>query len=93
MTENEALWAHILALIAMQMRLITSVVAMAPTPEEARKTLFQHEQATQKMVPDLLGMIPGGPGANDRIRAKAHTLISDWFAGFRFDKKPGPPRG
>lgn len=81
--ENQ--WAHVFALVAMQMQLVSAIVAMAPTPEKARETLFQFEQETMALLLKLLPV--GRDELSDRLRERATGLISGWYSNFRFAEK------
>lgn len=89
MQSEEALWAHVFALVAVQMHMVKGIMSVAPNQEDARKTLFKWEQDTLAMLPKLLPVGRDDAGLTDRLRERSTALIADWFAAFHFSERPG----
>lgn len=86
MNSEEALWAHVSATLAVQMQMISAIIAMAPSAEHARQTLAKFEADTLQFVPEVARLHPHG--ATPATRAAIAEVISGVFAGFHLSEKP-----
>lgn len=78
--------SYLLALTAMNVRLMTEVAAMAATPEKARDLMFYFEKTTVDDIGKLtISLKPGETDADlERIRGHARELVLSLLSGQRF---------
>lgn len=78
--------AFLLALTAMNMRLITDIAAKTGNLDAARKQMDDFEAAILQYINKLqISLKPNeSPEDLDRLRSSARRLVSDWMASFRF---------
>jgi hypothetical protein len=75
-----------MALIAMQVRTISEIAAMAPTPEKAREILFHFEETVLADLDKLtISLLPSeSPERLDQIRANAKEVVTSLLAATKF---------
>ena len=78
--------AFLLALTAMNMRVITELAARTGDLDAARQQMDAFEASILQYINKLqISLGPDeGPEDLERLRARARGLVSDWMASFKF---------
>ncbi|MDQ0305338.1 hypothetical protein [Ancylobacter polymorphus] len=86
MAERQDLRPYVVALIAMQVRTMSEIAAMASTPEKARSLMFHFEAKTIEDIGKvMLSLAPDDPAETmERLRAEAAEIVSSLFASTQF---------
>ena len=78
--------AFLLALTAMNMRVIVELAARTGDKDSARKLMDEFETSISSYINKLqISLKPGeSPAELERLRADAQKLVSGWIASFKF---------
>lgn len=78
--------AFLLALMAMNMRLITDLAAKTGSVDAARNQMDEFEAVILQYINKMQVSLKPGESQDDlvRLRGDAGKLVSEWMASFRF---------
>lgn len=85
-SDNPDIRHYLMALTAMNVRLMAEIAAMAKTPEKARETMFYFEKSIIDDIGKLtITLRPGETDEDlDRVRQAARDLVASLLSGQRF---------